>query len=189
MSEKSFPPPVPSSRRKLGMLVLVVVIGLGMAGLAWFSRGDRPSPDTSNNAETEKDEQEIIAVFQKRLDAMENCDIETAHALTTKKSEEILRSTCSNMAKERKCYAGRESHVEMSGHEAVLYFDTYNHDEGWPLFFQYEDGGWKIDFYRMSSGIAMVGDGCDTGWTWRDEKTKNYFCSFFRPGECPEDGL
>jgi len=170
--------------------IAIVIIGCGYFVYNFIERNNVNTLVEISYPEGEIDEEQAVKkVFQTRLDAMENCDIELANSLVTKKSLEILRSTCENMENERKCYAGKETLARTKSNTAVLYFTVYNHKEGWPFFFEKEGGEWKIDFYTMAKGIAMIGGGCDTGWSWRDEGIKKDFCGFFPRGECPEDLL
>ena len=141
----------------------------------------------SHNTDPDADKKEIEDVFNTRLDVQKNCDIELSNSIITNKSKEIIHSTCSNMAAERKCYVGRDFEILVKSDTAILYFPPFSHKTGWPFFFAREDGVWKIDLYKMAFGIAMGGGGCDTGWGWRDTETKEEFCSYFPEGECPDE--
>ena len=70
--------------------------------------------------------------------------------------------------------------------KAIMHFNSFSKKEGWPFFFAKENGEWKIDFNKMSFGIAMGGGGCDTGWSWRNDEIVEEFCGYFEEGECPE---
>ncbi len=164
------------------MIVLICIVGGALYSI--LNNGNFTGEVTPDES-VMNDEQWAKKVFQARLDAMENCDIELANSLVTEKPKEILHSTCENMENERKCYAGRETFVRAKSSTAVLCFEVYSHEEGWPFFFKKEGGEWKIDFYKMANSIAMIGGGRDTGWSWRDEGTKRDFCGLFPEGRVP----
>lgn len=162
--------------QKIGIIVLAVVNGVLFYYILIFP----PTLFDSNIAEAPD------AVFNVYLRAEENCDINLANSLITKKSKEIIHYTCSNMADERKCLLNRTYKVLVKDDTAIIHFDDFSHKTGWPFFFAEENGEWKIDFYKMAHGITMGGSGCDTGWGWRNDEIKNEFCSYFKEGECPE---
>ncbi|MCK5123272.1 MAG: hypothetical protein KAQ87_03960 [Candidatus Pacebacteria bacterium] len=132
------------------------------------------------------DTEKIEDVFMMRLEAQKNCDIELSNSIITEKSKEIIHSTCSNMANERKCYVRKDFKILAKSDTAILYFSPFNHKTGWPFFFAKEDGKWKIDMHKMAFGITMGGSGCATGWSWRDDEIVEEFCGYFEEGECPE---
>jgi hypothetical protein len=170
------------------ILVIIVIFGL------WYGLSNREaivdfidktqSQNTIRNLST--DTMSVEEVFEAQLESMKNCDIELADSLMSKESKKIVHFTCSNMANERKCYIDKKTEIHTKENTAMLYFPPFNYDSGWPYFFIKEDGAWKIDTYEMANGITMLGGGCDTGWRWRNTKTRDKFCSFFSSGECPD---
>ncbi|MCK5475170.1 MAG: hypothetical protein KAI71_01125 [Candidatus Pacebacteria bacterium] len=135
------------------------------------------------------DEEKIKILFGTFLLAEKNCDINLANAVLTEKSKEIMHYTCSNMSAEYKCYkdiTDNDYGIYVKNDKAILHFNSFSHKEGWPFFFEKENGEWKIDFHKMAFGISMGGSGCATGWGWRSEEIMKEFCSYFKKGECPE---
>lgn len=129
------------------------------------------------------EKEKVKSVFNTYLLAEERCDIDLANSVITEKSKEIIRYTCANMADERKCYVDKNINILTKQETAVLYFDIFNHKEGWPFFFAKENGTWKIDFYKMANGIAMGGGGCATGWGWKNKEIIDEFCGYFPEGD------
>ena len=135
------------------------------------------------------DTEEIENIFMMFLKAEKNCDINLANSILTKRSKEIMHYTCSNMAAEYKCYkdiTDNDYAIYIKDNKAILHFNSFGHKEGWPFFFEKENGEWKIDFHKMAFGISMGGGGCATGWGWRNEEIVEEFCSYFKEGKCPE---
>lgn len=168
------------------LTVLIAIIWYSLANketLFDFLKNNE-SPDTITDLPL--DEQLVKEVFEMKLEAMKNCNTELANTLITEESKEIIRFTCSNMTNERKCYINKTTIVRIKENKATLYFPPFNHGSGWPFFFTKENGQWKIDYYEMSNGITMLGSGCNTGWAWRREETRDKFCNFFPTGECPD---
>jgi len=169
------------------VIFLIIIIAIGYVLInkdAIFNFNNNTPQNTVTNSAP--DERSVKEVFEMNLEAAKNCDIELSNSLITEESKKIIHSTCSNMANERKCHINKEMAVLTKENTAVLYFPPFNHDEGWPFFFAKEDGEWRIDYYKMSNGITMLGGGCDTGWGWRSEDTQKEFCSYFSEGKCPD---
>ena len=168
---------------------LIMLLAVG-AIVAYNFVNEEVPPETlpgSAPVEGAGDVTAITSVFQAKLDAMRDCDIEKANLLITERSKDIIHFTCANMANERECYTGKDTEILVDGNVATLYFPPFNYESGWPFFFAKEAGEWKIDYHTMSFGITMLGGGCDTGWAWRTEETRDTFCDFFPAGECPEE--
>lgn len=176
------------------LIIIIIAIIAVLINWSWFesakeevaSQMDWVNNKTSNEIiDLPLDEKLVKEIFELNLEAAKNCDIELANSLITEESEKIIHSTCANMINERKCHINKKISVRIKEHTAVLYFPPFNYDEGWPFFFAKEDGEWKIDYYKMSYGITMLGGGCDTGWGWRTLEAEEEFCSYFLPNECP----
>ncbi|OYT54950.1 MAG: hypothetical protein B6U72_01105 [Candidatus Altiarchaeales archaeon ex4484_2] len=142
--------------------------------------------DTRFTGSTTNEKEKIINLFNTYLNAGKNCDINLSKSIITEKSKEIVHYTCSNMADEVKCYAGRDFEIHTKQDTAVLYLTPYSHKIENPIFFTKENSEWRIDLYKMSNGLIMVGSTCDSGWGWRDLRLRDEFCSYFPEGECPD---
>ena len=144
---------------------------------------------TTDKTEYQTDTEKIENVFMTLLVAQKSCDIELSNSIITKRSKEIMHSTCSNMAAEYKCYkdvTAYDYEIHIKNDKAILHFNSFSHKEGWPFFFAKENGEWKVDYHKMAFGISMGGSGCATGWGWRNEEIVEEVCSYFKEGECPE---
>ncbi len=129
---------------------------------------------------------EIAEVYDRYLEAEVNCDIETANSLIAERSKEIVNFTCSNMASEARCYLGRSYQIKVKENQAVLYLAPFSFQKENPFFFTKENGKWKLDFYRMAYGMAMSGNGCDSGWVWTNPALQEEFCGYFSEEVCPD---
>lgn len=160
--------------------LLVAVIALNIILITQTNPNDKIKQPAN-------DKEAVEMVYKKYLQAGKECDIKAVESLVTKKSNDIANFTCSNLADEIKCYEGREYRIRVQADSAVVYLAPFGHNIENPMFFTRENGQWKLDLYKMSQGLTMVGSGCDSGWNWRSRELKEHFCSFFRPGHCPED--
>ncbi|MFH2027833.1 MAG: hypothetical protein ABIJ08_01725 [Nanoarchaeota archaeon] len=136
------------------------------------------------NYEKKEDSIKVIRVFEDYIFAGENCNIELAENLISKKSKEIIHFTCENFKAEVECYKNIEYEIKTKDNTAMLYLTPFSHNVENPFFFIKEESKWKIDFYKMANGIAMKGNSCNSGWNWKNDKIKKEFCSYF--DECPE---
>jgi hypothetical protein len=153
----------------------------------WIKSHKKINNQTKNNTNISDDTLAINKVFSDFLSAEARCDIDTAVNLITKKSKKIVNFTCSNMNAERKCYVGRPYKIKHNQNSGVLYILPFSHKIENPFFFTKENGEWKIDLYKMSNGLTMLGSGCDSGWAWSNINLKNEFCSYFNKNECPDN--
>ena len=137
----------------------------------------------------QSDKEKVSSLFQTRLEAQKNCDIALSNSLLTNLSKTIVNSNCSNMARERTCYVGKDYEILTKSNTATLYFPPFSADGLWPYFFAKENGEWKIDIYKMAYSVVMRGGGCTTGWGWISHEAEDFFCDFFSPGQCPSWGF
>lgn len=166
---------------------IVIVILIAVAVYYIFINPKDRNTSFLANPEYFSDEEAVTSVYKSYIEAGQNCDIDLANSIITEKSKEIIHYTCSNLKNETKCYIGRDYEIRINGDNAVLYLTPFNHKVENPFFFSKENGEWKINFYKMWSGLYMAGSTCDSGWGWRNQELADEFCSYFEPGECPDE--
>ncbi|MFH1471247.1 MAG: hypothetical protein ABIF01_05845, partial [Candidatus Micrarchaeota archaeon] len=114
-----------SQSLKVGLIIFVVLAAIAVilfSSYALLSSMDFGNPDSSQGSvasnpdsgiaaapgsTTGPDADAVIKSFNDHVAAAQKCDIQATNSLSTKKSLEILRPTCSNLKGEAQCYINK----------------------------------------------------------------------------------
>ncbi|OGF27488.1 hypothetical protein A2331_00820 [Candidatus Falkowbacteria bacterium RIFOXYB2_FULL_34_18] len=166
-------------------IILFIFIILLFIGYSFFDVNKIPKNEESKQVNIDEEKIAINKVFSEFIAAEAYCDITTANKLITEDSKKVVKFTCANMDAEQKCYQERLFKINYKGNQGVLYIDPFNQEKENPFFFTRENDEWKIDFKRMSEGLVMKGNKCDSGWDWRNTDLRDEFCTYFKKDKCP----